>query len=135
MMGRNKQKKRIDTSGGDSPLTSSPFAGLSGLGRDLPQVTEPREEEAGKQEPDPPAAKPRRAVVRFSRKGRGGKEVTLVQKLDLSSADLDRWLCQLKRALGCGGTREDHQLVFQGDQRGRLPALLEARGVRRISVS
>ncbi|HZI02954.1 MAG TPA: translation initiation factor, partial [Archangium sp.] len=44
------------------------------------------------------------------------------------------WVKALKGALGCGGTVEGETLVLQGDQRERLPALLEARGVRRVTV-
>lgn len=132
-MGKKKKRdKKIDTTGADAPLTSSPFAGLAGLSGAAPEGEAPPPEEPPRQAPA--RAAPRRAVVRFSRKGRGGKEVTLVQHLDLPPDELDRWLAELKRALGCGGAREDDQLVFQGDQRARLPDLLRGRGVKKVSV-
>ena len=37
-------------------------------------------------------------------------------------------------ALGCGGTVVDERLVLQGDQRKRLPALLPARGVKKVTI-
>ena len=77
---------------------------------------------------------PARAVVRMERSGRGGKEVTVVDHLGLSPKDRDVWLKALKGALGCGGVIEDDRLVLQGDHRKRLPALLEARGVRKVTV-
>jgi translation initiation factor 1 len=77
---------------------------------------------------------PARAVVRMERKGRGGKEVTVVEHLALPKAEREVWLKALKGALGCGGVVEEESLVLQGDQRERLPALLEARGVRRVTV-
>jgi translation initiation factor 1 len=77
---------------------------------------------------------PARAVVRLERKGHGGKEVTLVDKLELSRTELEKWLKALKQALGCGGVVEEGALVLQGDQRERLPALLEARGVKKITL-
>jgi translation initiation factor 1 len=77
---------------------------------------------------------PAKAVVRMERKGRGGKEVTVVEQLDLSPRELEAWLKDLKGALGCGGAVEGSTLVLQGDQRKRLPALLSARGVRRVVV-
>src|SRR5215831_6342950 len=46
--------------------------------------------------PRPPA----RAVVRMERKGRGGKEVTVVDKLGLPPAQLETWCRDLKQALG-----------------------------------
>jgi translation initiation factor 1 len=73
-------------------------------------------------------------VVRMERKGRGGKEATVVEQLGLPARELERWLKELKAALGCGGGIEEGNLVLQGDQRERLRAILERRGVRRISV-
>ena len=75
---------------------------------------------------------PAKAVVRMERKGRGGKEVTVVEQLDLKPKDLDEWLKALKNALGCGGVIEGNNLVLQGDHRKRLPSILESRGVRRV---
>jgi translation initiation factor 1 len=70
--------------------------------------------------------------VRLERSGRSGKEVTVVDHLGLPAGDLAQWLKSLKTALGCGGTVEGTSLVLQGDHRDRLPALLTARGVRRV---
>lgn len=77
---------------------------------------------------------PARAVVRIERKGRGGKEATLVEKLGLPAAALEAWLDEAKRALGCGGAIEDGALVLQGDQRERVARWLERRGVRKVTV-
>jgi translation initiation factor 1 len=82
-----------------------------------------------------PAQKgPSRAVVRYERKGRGGKEATVVEQLVLSPKERAEWLLAMKQALGCGGMLEGEALVLQGDQRLRVRAWLEARGVSRISV-
>ena len=77
---------------------------------------------------------PARAVVRLERSGRGGKEVTVVEHLGLPPAQREVWLKELKSGLGCGGTVEGDALVLQGDQRKRLPALLTARGVKRVTL-
>lgn len=82
-----------------------------------------------------PAKGPARAVVRYERKGHGGKEVTRVEKLELPSRELEVWLKALKGSLGCGGRVEEDALVLQGDQRDRLPPLLTAKGVRKVTVS
>jgi translation initiation factor 1 len=55
--------------------------------------------------------------------------------LGLSQAELSAWLKSFKASLGCGGTLEGDALVLQGDHRKRLPALLTARGVRKVIVS
>ena len=104
----------------------NPFGSLKDKLGDLPR---------GPERAAPPAAKgPARAVVRLERKGRGGKEVTVVEQLGLAVRELDDWLSALKGALGCGGAVEDSAIVLQGDQRKRLPKILEARGVRRVTV-
>ena len=74
-----------------------------------------------------------RAVVRLERSGRGGKEVTVIDHLDLSDVELERWLKAFKSALGCGGVVEDDRLVLQGDQRDRVRRLLTDRGVKKIT--
>lgn len=132
MSKRQKKKPRVDTSSSPEALASSPFAALGGLRDQLPEGDAGPHAPPGRTDEDP---SPRRAVVRFQRKGRGGKEVTLVEKLEMTSDALDRWLKKLKGQLGCGGVREDHVLVLQGDQRQRLPALLEKLGVGKISIS
>lgn len=109
----------------------SPFASLEKLRDQLP---------AGTQTPAPveqPRGAPRvpRAVVRYERKHRGGKEVTVVEKLELQPDALMTWCRELKQALGCGGSVEDRSIVLQGDQRSRLPDLLTARGVSKVTVS
>lgn len=107
----------------------SPFASLEKLRGQLP-------EGPSKVEPVKPVAKgPARAVVRYERKHRGGKEVTVVEKLELKADELSRWCRELKQALGCGGSVEETSIVLQGDQRARLPDLLTARGVAKVTVS
>ncbi len=77
---------------------------------------------------------PARAVVRLERKGRGGKEATVLEKLALSPPERERWLRELKQALGCGGAVEGEALVLQGDLRERVKPLLERRGVRKVTL-
>jgi len=77
---------------------------------------------------------PVRAVVRMERKGRGGKEVTVVEKLNLSPAALETWCRDLKQALGCGGAVDGELIVLQGDLRARLPAVLTAKGVAKVTI-
>jgi translation initiation factor 1 len=109
----------------DRPF-NTPFAALASKRPELPEGSAP----AAAARQDGPA----RAVVRYERKGHGGKEVTVVDQLGLPAAQLERWLRELKQALGCGGTLDGGRLVLQGDQRERLRALLPARGVRKLSV-
>ena len=116
---------------GKAASSASPFARLEALRGSLP---------AGPAHPAPagsPAPAPRgpaRAVVRMERKGRGGKEVTVVEKLGLRPAELEAWCRDLKQALGCGGSVDGELIVLQGDLRTRVPAVLTARGVGKVTV-
>ena len=74
------------------------------------------------------------AVVRMERKGRSGKEATVIEKLALPAAELERWCKELKQALGCGGAVDGDVIVLQGDLRARLEPLLIARGVRKVTL-
>jgi translation initiation factor 1 len=116
----------------DKPF-HNPFGVLSGLRDSLPEraaapVTPKQPDQAQATNTKTYA----RAVVRLERTGRGGKEVTVVEHLDINAKDREVWLKALKSSLGCGGVVEGGRLVLQGDQRKRLPALLTARGVRRV---
>jgi translation initiation factor 1 len=102
----------------------NPFEALREKRADLPPGPQPKEAPRG----------PARAVLRMERKGRGGKEATVIDQLELAPKELERWLKDLKGALGCGGQVEGATLVLQGDQRKRLPPLLESRGVRKVIV-
>ncbi len=85
----------------------------------------------------PPPATPTlgRVIVRYERAGRGGKEVTVIEQLDLPPARLAALLKTLKSALGCGGSVEGDTLMLQGDHRKRLPEVLNRHGARKVIVS
>ncbi len=84
--------------------------------------------------PKPEPKGPAWAVVRMERKGRGGKEATIVEKLGLQAKQLEIWCKDLKQALGCGGVVEGDTIVLQGDLRSRLEAVLLKRGVRKVTL-
>ncbi len=71
----------------------------------------------------------------MERKGRGGKEVTVVEKLALKAPDLEQWCKDLKQALGCGGAVDGETIVLQGDLRARIGAVLAAKGVAKITIA
>ena len=115
-----------------APL-SNPFAALAALrpADAAPAAAAPAAASATKPAADPKL--PARAVVAVERKGRGGKTVTLVTHLGLSNDALDAWVTEMKRSLGCGGTREDDAIALQGDQRERAIDWLTRKGVRKVS--
>jgi len=114
---------------------NSPFAKLAARLPDVPSapVAPPAPPKAPAVKP--PRPPPARAVVRIERKGRGGKEATIVEKLALPPKELASWADTLKRSLGCGGTVEGDAIVVQGDQRERVRKWLEAKGVGKVTVA
>ena len=106
----------------------NPFGALSGLKDTLPKGPEPKPEKAEQ------AKGPARAVVRLERAGRRGKEVTVIEHLELKPKEREAWLTALKGALGCGGGLEDDALVLQGDHRQRAAKWLEQKGVKKVTL-
>jgi len=121
--------KRIPT-GEPEPLVHRPFSNLAGTSQSPPLAAAP---EPARPPSDGPSEAPAWAVVRLERKGRGGKEVTVVDKLDLKPRLLELWAKALKHELGCGGAVEGRGIVLQGDQRERVVAWLVSRGVRKVT--
>jgi translation initiation factor 1 len=109
---------------------ASPFAALAKLAPALPSAPEP--EVAAAPVAQAASAAPREALVRVERKGRGGKTVTLVERLGLDGEELERWCKLLKGRLGAGGAVEGDALVIQGDQRDRVEEALSALGVAKV---
>lgn len=133
------RKKRRNTTKGDwieddaKPL-NNPFAALASKTTSQPKASpQPTPQPATSADATGPKA-PARAVVRTQRKGRGGKTVTVVTHLGLDTRQSQAWCKALRRQLGCGGQVEGDTLVFHGDQKARLPALLEARGVAKVTL-
>lgn len=127
---KRRSRPPAETPAASEPF-HNPFASLGGLRDALPSAPAPEPEPGSPARPKVPE----RAVVRLERKGRGGKEVTIVSHLALEPDELARWGRELKASLGCGGAVDGDGLVFQGDQREALVRLLAERGVRRVSSS
>ena len=69
-------------------------------------------------------------IVSIDRKGRGGKQVTLVSGFVGSSDDLAELGRTLKVKCGVGGSAKDGELTIQGDFRDRVVALLKDMGYK-----
>ena len=71
-----------------------------------------------------------KVVLRREKKGRGGKTVTRVQ--GIPGGELDAWTKRAKKALGCGATVEEGELLLLGDLVERGAAFFEGEGVKRV---
>ena len=70
------------------------------------------------------------AFIQRTAKGRGGKVVTLVNNLHLSTDDDKALLKHLKQTCGSGGTSKDGGLEIQGDHREKIAAALQQLGYK-----
>lgn len=69
-------------------------------------------------------------IVSIDRKGRAGKQVTLVTGFVGTADDLAELGRTLKVRCGVGGSAKDGEITIQGDFRDRVTALLKDMGYR-----
>lgn len=69
-------------------------------------------------------------IVSIDRKGRAGKQVTLVTGLIGTAEDLAGLGRTLKMKCGVGGSAKDGEITIQGDFRDRVTALLKEMGYK-----
>ena len=69
-------------------------------------------------------------IVSIDRKGRGGKQVTLVTGFVGTSDDLAELGRTLKVKSGGGGSAKDGEITIQGDFRDRVTTLLKEMGYK-----
>jgi translation initiation factor 1 (eIF-1/SUI1) len=153
-----KDKGRIATDAGSGSGLRQGLPGLDGLRAALPAgpAAKDRPTDAGHSgsggptaagatavtpggAPSPPAKRTpwnaaTKLVVRRERKGHGGKTATRIEGLSGSTRELEEAVREVKRALGCGASRDGRDVVVQGDQGERLLAFLADRGARRVVV-
>lgn len=56
-------------------------------------------------------------LIRLEKKGRGGKQVTVVYNLPTNNAFCKTLAKELKQKIGCGGVYKNGQIEIQGDHR------------------
>ena len=115
----NKNKKRegiVYSTDPDYPFADL-FAGLKDSG-----------EEAGSESTESNKLSKQKLRVLLERKGRGGKEVTLVLGFEGKLSEMEELGKSLKTYCGTGGHVKDGEIVVQGDQRERVLKYLISKG-------
>jgi translation initiation factor 1 len=124
---RPEPRKRIDTSG-----TKTPLAGLGNAfaAMNLPDLPAGEGTEAEKRAQPEPLWKMGRVVLRKERAHRGGKTVIVVDDFatHLPLSVIESTAKKLRAGCGCGGTVKARTIEVQGDQPGKIRAILEAGG-------
>ena len=71
-------------------------------------------------------------IVRVSRdrKNRGGKEVSLIEGLDLSETELNDLAKMLKSKCGVGGAAKEGEIIIQGNHVDRIVQMLIKEGFK-----
>ncbi len=114
---------------------SNPFAALDATGLPAGQtIPAPAPAQPGEV---PKPSKFGRVVLRREKAHRGGKTVIVIYDFapNIGQRYIESLAGKLKAACGCGGTIKEREIEIQGDQPGRIRALLEAEGFRVAGVS
>ncbi|MEE0978297.1 MAG: translation initiation factor [Muribaculaceae bacterium] len=66
----------------------------------------------------------------FEKKGRGGKQATIITGFQCGDDELKTIAATIKQKLGTGGSARGGEILIQGDRRKELPALLQGMGFK-----
>ena len=100
---------------------------LEALKQTLPEGEEQKNENTETAESTRPVQNGRLDVI-LDRKGRKGKEATIVAGFTADDAEVDRIAGMLKKKLGTGGSARGGEILIQGDKRTAVSEALKAMG-------
>jgi translation initiation factor 1 len=66
--------------------------------------------------------------IQFEKKGRGGKQVTIISGFEGTENELKELASELKKVCGVGGSARGNEILIQGDFREKIDILLKNMG-------
>lgn len=140
-MGKKKRRQQQGAPGKQGSWEAPPTGGLGGLLVAQGFTASSDTAEQGPAEPHPNTspsedivARAQRWIVRISKKGRGGREATLLSARGLpEEEDLSSLARRIRKQMGCGASLEGPDVLVQGDQRERLELWLIKQGARKVT--
>jgi len=91
----------------------------------------PGADEPGTTTEDASPASRQSGRLRVSRdKRRGGKIATIVDGFTIPDMEIEQLASEIKRALGCGGSVRDGEILVQGDRLDAVVAFLRSKGFK-----
>ena len=134
-MGKKKTKRRR---AGHSDIAEISTGGLAELlqaqGFTASSNAEQQNQEPATAQSQNVVAQAQRWIVRISKKGRGGREATLLSPRGLPErTDLSSLARRIRKQMGCGASIESSDILVQGDQRERLEDWLIKQGARKVT--
>lgn len=106
---------------------------LSALRASLPEGEEREgggEKERVEEAPAPEPAARGVLLITFEKKGRGGKQATIISGFDCPEERLREIASQIKKRLATGGSARGGEILVQGDRRKDVLAALQAMGLK-----
>ena len=97
-------------------------------GRLCPECGQPQNNCRCKTESSPLSNSGSTATIWLERKGRGGKEVSVIRDLPIGMMELQLLASALKKHCGTGGTVNKDCIEIQGNQREKIRQYLETQG-------
>lgn len=97
----------------------------------LPEGADAPQKAAGDADKAPEATQKKgKLSIFYERKGRAGKEATIIDGFNPDNGEALDTARLLKQRLGCGGSARGSEILLQGDRRAQLPALLRSLGYK-----
>ena len=140
-MGKKKRRQQQEVPGKTGSREAPFTGGLGGLlmAQGFTASSDTAEQGPAEQHPNTSpsedvVARAQRWIVRISKKGRGGREATLLSARGLpDDEDLSSLARRIRKQMGCGASLEGPDVLVQGDQRERLELWLIKQGARKVT--